>query len=592
MIRAEITKTVDDWSNSFLRPHIPPKLLSSSTITKTEDDGAKLIYAKFLYGEITGQFKHIPFDGSYGNIIDDISQQSLWIYSFDKDKFPSGFEALTYNPGIIRTGKVQKCGYCSGHGKVTCTKCKGRVRWSEKDLFSDKIIDKVCSCGDGKQLCRDCDGYGEVETVIEVKKSFRLFETKNSQYHGEVPEDKIKKITGHPIFEEVIEYPMNDVKEMLLGGINTEEFNELNNTVLDIMHEKVDNELADKGVNTKLIHEQINTLFKSVPNPGRDNKLLEKEVMPIRVMVKVEDAPVTQIDYSFKEKEYSIWLFGNENRIWYQTAPFSFNYKMITLTVLFLLIVGGGIFNYFNNKSFQNKSIAEVSNMDDTSANVKDNSLNNNQPETNINNNLTIISTKSFKGNVGKLDVIYKLNWYSDGTIEGIYNYPSQANSQYTLKGKDLGNGNIELTEYTSSNISAKAILTLDGKCYTGQIKNTDGRQLTMTMCSDASISVNSTAFYILNVAAIKDESLANIKAEELRKQGYSAGYLWIPDYASLSGAKFYSVYIGPYYSQSECEIATDEYRKMHPEAYGLLVSQEHKRVEIKGIGKVSVISN
>jgi hypothetical protein len=348
MVREEIIKTVDDWSNSFLRPHIPPKLLSSSTITKTEDDGAKLIYAKFLYGEITGQFKHIPFDGSYGNIIDDISQQSLWIYSFDKDKFPSGFEALTYNPGIIRTGKVQKCGYCSGHGKVTCTKCKGRVRWSEKDLFSDKIIDKVCSCGDGKQLCRDCDGYGEVETVIEVKKSFRLFETKNSQYHGEVPEDKIKKITGHPIFEEVIEYPMNDVKEMLLGGINTEEFNELNNTVLDIMHEKVDNELADKGVNTKLIHEQINTLFKSVPNPGRDNKLLEKEVMPIRVMVKVEDAPVTQIDYSFKEKEYSIWLFGNENRIWYQTAPFSFNYKMITLTVLFLLIVGGGIFNYFN----------------------------------------------------------------------------------------------------------------------------------------------------------------------------------------------------------------------------------------------------
>jgi hypothetical protein len=490
MIQEEITKTVDSWSNSFLRPHIPPKLLSSSKVTKTEDDGAKLIYAKFLYGEITGQFKLIPFDGSYGNIIDDISQQSLWIYSFDKDKFPSGFEALTYKPGIIRSGKVQKCGYCSGHGKVTCTKCKGRVRWSEKDLFSDKIIDKVCSCGDGKQLCRDCDGYGEVETVIEVKKSFRLFETKNSQYHGEVPEDKIKKITGHPIFEEVIEYPMDDVKEMLLGGINAEEFDELNKAVLDIMHEKVDNELADKGVNTKLIHEQINTLFKSVPNPGRDNILLEKEVMPIRVMVKVEDAPVTQIDYSFKEKDYSLWIFGNEKRIWYQTAPFSFNYKMITLTVLFLLIIGGGIFNYFNSKSFQTESIEQVSNIDDTSVIVTDDASVNNQPQTNVNNNATIISTKSFNGHVGKLDAIYELNWYSDGTIEGIHNYPSRTYSQYTLKGIDLGNGNIELTEYTGSNISASCNLTLEGKCYTGQMNNTDGRQLNMTMCESESSKV------------------------------------------------------------------------------------------------------
>jgi hypothetical protein len=96
--------------------------------------------------------------------------------------------------------------------------------------------------------------------------------------------------------------------------------------------------------------------------------------------------------------------------------------------------------------------------------------------------------------------------------------------------------------------------------------------------------------FYILNVAATKTESDAQRRAASLRSKGYEAGYLWIPDYASLSGAKMYSVYIGPFYQMYDCELATEEYRKDHPDAYGLLVSQNTKRVEIRGIGRVKVI--
>jgi hypothetical protein len=95
--------------------------------------------------------------------------------------------------------------------------------------------------------------------------------------------------------------------------------------------------------------------------------------------------------------------------------------------------------------------------------------------------------------------------------------------------------------------------------------------------------------YYIINVAAVKTEKDAISKAKELEKNGYESGYLWIPDYASLSGAKMYSVYVGPFDTQYECEVATEAYRKIHPEAYGLLVSQDNKRVQINGVGKVTV---
>jgi len=98
---------------------------------------------------------------------------------------------------------------------------------------------------------------------------------------------------------------------------------------------------------------------------------------------------------------------------------------------------------------------------------------------------------------------------------------------------------------------------------------------------------VQNGGFYIVCVTAVKSEEKAKSSCDELKKKGHQAGYLWIPDYASLSGAKLFSVYLGPYSTQYDCEVATDEYRKDHPEAYGLLVSQEHKRVQINGIGKV-----
>lgn len=100
--------------------------------------------------------------------------------------------------------------------------------------------------------------------------------------------------------------------------------------------------------------------------------------------------------------------------------------------------------------------------------------------------------------------------------------------------------------------------------------------------------NITNEAFYIVNVAAVKEKSIAQEKVKKLKDSGYNAGYLWIPDYESLSGAKYYSVYIGPFDTQYECEVATEDYRKIQSSAYGLLVSHDKKRVKIKGVGKVN----
>jgi len=94
--------------------------------------------------------------------------------------------------------------------------------------------------------------------------------------------------------------------------------------------------------------------------------------------------------------------------------------------------------------------------------------------------------------------------------------------------------------------------------------------------------NIETSDFYIINVQATKSIEVAKKRVDELKRDGHKADYLWIPNYKSLSGAEYYSVYIGPFWSKKECEIATRKYRKLNPEAYGTLVSQVNQRVIIK----------
>ncbi len=122
-----------------------------------------------------------------------------------------------------------------------------------------------------------------------------------------------------------------------------------------------------------------------------------------------------------------------------------------------------------------------------------------------------------------------------------------------------------------------------------GTTSNTNVSSNVDASSQKSAVSLAENDFYILNTTAVKTEGEAIRKAEELRAKGYSTGYLWIPDYASLSKRPLYTVYIGPFYSQYDCEKATENFRKIVPGAYGTLVSQQKIRVQINGIGKVMI---
>jgi len=332
-------KAINKWGNSFLRLFVPYNLIEKSTVKNTEDDGAKLVYVKFLYGLQTGKPNSIPFDGTLGNIIKDVNEESLWLYDIDGDIIPSGFTEKTYDKKIIRTGRTRKCGRCSGQGLVTCSTCKGKIRWHEKNLNGD-VVEKICSCGNGKENCRVCEGFGDVEDVISTTTAFKINQTKNSQYTGEVPEPDIKKATGGLVYENQFEYPVDLVKKLLIGGLNMVEMNKLNNSVLDALKTNMELELQNHEIDTDKIYGQLVLLFDSIAELSQNNLVLENEFMPIRVLVRVENAPVKQVNYVYKKKDFSLWVYGKENFIWQTETPKSFNIKVISILILILSITG------------------------------------------------------------------------------------------------------------------------------------------------------------------------------------------------------------------------------------------------------------
>lgn len=92
-------------------------------------------------------------------------------------------------------------------------------------------------------------------------------------------------------------------------------------------------------------------------------------------------------------------------------------------------------------------------------------------------------------------------------------------------------------------------------------------------------IDVLNETFYTIAIAAFNMESKALNECKKLRKMNLEADLLFIPNYSSLSGKEMYLVYIGKY---TEVEIARklkDNLKLQFPDAYGIIVSNEHSRL-------------
>lgn len=110
-----------------------------------------------------------------------------------------------------------------------------------------------------------------------------------------------------------------------------------------------------------------------------------------------------------------------------------------------------------------------------------------------------------------------------------------------------------------------------------------DYEKLTLTISSTPNSfqTSNKDDYYIICVKAVKLEEDAKVEVKKLTSAKFKADYLWIPNYPSLSGNKYYSVYIGPFNTQSECKTALIEVKKFNPESYGCLISKTGKKLRL-----------
>ncbi len=87
---------------------------------------------------------------------------------------------------------------------------------------------------------------------------------------------------------------------------------------------------------------------------------------------------------------------------------------------------------------------------------------------------------------------------------------------------------------------------------------------------------------YIIVTASYVNENDAINAMEKMKSAGNAnAGYLWIPDYPSLSGKQFYTTFLGPFTSREECAANLHSLQKKNKSLYGVKVSTETGREEI-----------
>jgi len=89
--------------------------------------------------------------------------------------------------------------------------------------------------------------------------------------------------------------------------------------------------------------------------------------------------------------------------------------------------------------------------------------------------------------------------------------------------------------------------------------------------------------FYIISISGTTDIKQAVEQVKGLRDKAFPAGYLWIPDFPSLSKKEMYSVFIGPFKEMDSTLYYLEKYQKIDPAVYAVEASKSEKRKTIFG---------
>lgn len=347
ILNQRVVNSMNKWSNAFFRLLLPSKLGAKATIKQIEDEGAKVLSVGMYNGKRIGTVEAIPYDGSTyeGHTIGDESKStaSLWLY---EASFPDGFTSQKEKDFLISLGYIFKCYTCRGQGRVTCKTCGGKVQWRTQK-FDGTIVEHTCSCGDGKQDCGTCTGFGQMLKVIRVTTEYTFHEERDKEYSGNLPDVLLIKSSGNSVFKHIIDFGKRVISEVI-GGFAPNEFNKLMLDAQSEFKEEVSNKIANQMVNPKILHNMIDNYFKKVPNLVVANKRLEVEFIPVRMKCGVTDVPVQKVTYDYKEKAYVLYVYGNDGKIWVEgKQPIEITWKLLVTIGIILAVVFIIIFTQF-----------------------------------------------------------------------------------------------------------------------------------------------------------------------------------------------------------------------------------------------------
>ena len=102
------------------------------------------------------------------------------------------------------------------------------------------------------------------------------------------------------------------------------------------------------------------------------------------------------------------------------------------------------------------------------------------------------------------------------------------------------------------------------------------------------------TPSWIILAGAYSSRSEASDRARSLRSAGWDAGFLWIPDYGSLSGARMYAAFVGPVHlaQKDDAQRLLRELKREASGTYGLKLATSGPRVNLSTGTKPSAPSN
>lgn len=85
---------------------------------------------------------------------------------------------------------------------------------------------------------------------------------------------------------------------------------------------------------------------------------------------------------------------------------------------------------------------------------------------------------------------------------------------------------------------------------------------------------------WVIAAEAVDSRTAAQRASDQWKSRGFNSDILWIPDYLSLSGAKLWLAYIGPwnYEDRSTVRAVLSRVKRQYPEAYAIKLDQSGKR--------------